>query len=168
MIYLWTFYFIYFYKLVTHVLLYGCEIWGFEALETKVKFLKYIFHVHRIPWHRSIICRTCKMPLRIQVKVRMLRFWSAIISNSEKYSSKIYFVWHYLHKGFCTSSWLHDIKITFVSTGLDCVWQTHIFFYSSVYMHLSPALALSSGKWHGFNTRRDVSFVWMYMYMTVL
>ena len=120
-------------KMVVPVMLYGCEIWGYEKLDIleklHLKSLKYILHLNRSTMSAQVFGESGLFPLFIDVKLRMISFWADLVNPScEKIASNVYKVCRNL---FCTgefkSSWLSDIKQILVNAGLECVWNTHRF-----------------------------------------
>lgn len=65
-------------------------------------------------------------PVSVHVKIRMIKFWTSLITcQSDKYSNKIYKALYDLHKnGTYTSEWLNSIRNILIETGYDCVWET--------------------------------------------
>ena len=80
-------------SLVASILLYGCEILGIEKNDNVEKvhlqFLKRILHVSATNPNSLVYCELGRYPFDISIKIRMLCFWSRLIST-EKLSSKIY------------------------------------------------------------------------------
>ena len=68
-------------------------------------------------------------PVNVLVKMRLIRFWSSLISNkAEKYSSKLYDILFNLYKkGIYFSKWVQAIKDILIETGFDCVWESQSF-----------------------------------------
>ena len=66
-------------KMILPILLYGCEIWGFENLEDIEvfyrKFLKYILKVNQQTPNCMVYGETGRIPLRIIIETRMVAFW---------------------------------------------------------------------------------------------
>ena len=66
-------------KMILPILLYGCEIWGFEKLD-KIeifyrKFLRYILRVNSQTTNCMVYGETGRTPLSIIIKTRMVCFW---------------------------------------------------------------------------------------------
>ena len=72
-------------KMILPILLYGCEIWGFEDLE-KIeifyrKFLKYILKVKSQTTDCMVYGETGRVPLDIIIKTRMVVFWNKTVTG---------------------------------------------------------------------------------------
>ena len=69
-------------KLILPILLYGCEIWGFETLDNIEifyrKFLKYILKVNDQTTNCMVYGETGRSPLSIIIETRMVCFWHKI------------------------------------------------------------------------------------------
>ena len=118
-------------SMILPILLYGCEIWGYEnngILEKlQLKFLKHVLRLNRSTYSQVIYGETGLYPISVHIKMRMVRFWCDI-KSSEKYSSKLYNILYRLHtSGICTSKWIESIRNIFIETGYDCVWDTQTF-----------------------------------------
>ena len=72
-------------KMILPILLYGCEIWGFENLESIEvfyrKFLKYILKVNSQTANCMVYGETGRTPLDVLIKTRMVCFWHRIITG---------------------------------------------------------------------------------------
>ena len=66
-------------KVVAPVLLYGCEIWGFENIDiiecVHLKFLKYIFNLKSSTPSYMVYGETGRYPLYVIVYTRMISYW---------------------------------------------------------------------------------------------
>ena len=69
-------------KMILPILLYGCEIWGFENLESIEifyrKFLKYILKVNRQTTNCMVYGETGRTPLNVIIETRMVCYWHKI------------------------------------------------------------------------------------------
>ena len=69
-------------KMILPILLYGCEIWGFENLESIEifyrKFLKYILKVNRQTTNCMVYGETGRTPLKVIIETRMVCYWHKI------------------------------------------------------------------------------------------
>lgn len=82
---------------IVPILLYGSEITGFENIRLLEKihldFLKGILKMKNSTPHSIVYGEFGKFPLEIQVKVRMIKYWSKILSGKDtKFSYKMYLV----------------------------------------------------------------------------
>ncbi len=122
-------------SMVVPILLYGSEIWGYENCniglleKLQIKFLKHLFRLSKSTMTNMIYGETGIYPLRVLIKMRMIRFWSTLIScNTHKYSSKLYSVLHNLYiSNLYSSKWIQSIKDILIETGFDCVWESQSF-----------------------------------------
>lgn len=83
-----------FHKCVLPVLLYGCEVWGFEdvtvLLRFQLRFLKMILGVKKSTPSCMIFGETGCYPLDLDIKVRILTFWyNLTFGAASVYSAKI-------------------------------------------------------------------------------
>ena len=69
-------------KMILPILLYGCEIWGYEDIECIEvfyrKFLKYILRLNIQTASCMVYGEEGKKPLSITIKSRMVCFWHKI------------------------------------------------------------------------------------------
>ena len=72
-------------KMILPILLYGCEIWGFENLESIEifyrKFLKYILKVNRQTTDCMVYGETGRTPLKVIIETRIVCYWHKISSD---------------------------------------------------------------------------------------
>ena len=72
-------------KMVTPVLSYGCEVWGFHtssAIErVHLKFCKLVLKVSKSTCNEMIYGELERYPLIIERKVRILSYWLKIVHN---------------------------------------------------------------------------------------
>ena len=65
-------------KVVTPVLIYGCEVWGYETLvdieRIHLKFLKHIFNLKSSTPNYMIYGETGRFPLHITIFTRMISY----------------------------------------------------------------------------------------------
>jgi hypothetical protein len=84
--------------MIEPILLYGSEVWGYEHLKViehiQLKFCKRILKVRNTTPHFMIYGR---FPLEIRVKLRMIAFWSKLVLNENKLSSKHQFSFKWLN-----------------------------------------------------------------------
>ena len=81
-------------SLVEPILLYGSEIWGYENLQiiekVHLQFCKQIFNVKKSTPNVMVYGELGRIPLEIQVKLRMVSFWSKLVYDENKLSSILY------------------------------------------------------------------------------
>ena len=70
-------------KIILPILLYGCEIWGYEDIECIEvfyrKYLKYILRLNIQTTRCMVYGEAGKKPLSITIKSRMVCFWHKIM-----------------------------------------------------------------------------------------
>ena len=90
-------------KTVKPILLYGCEIWGYgncDDLErVQLKFLKYAFNLKKSTPTYMIYGELGVKPILIDIKTRVVSFWSRLLTETEnKLSSLMYKIVYQMHK----------------------------------------------------------------------
>ena len=72
---------------VLPILTYGCEVWGFENIKIleriHAEFLRTITKTKKSTPHYMLFAELGRYPLDITVKIRMIGFWTRIISGKE-------------------------------------------------------------------------------------
>lgn len=77
---------------VLPILLYGCEIWGYQ--NTKLidlvhnQFLRSITKLRKSTPEYMLYAELGRRPLEIQIKSRMIRFWLSLVNGSQSKISK--------------------------------------------------------------------------------
>ena len=108
---------------IVPILLYGCEVWGFEDPEMievyHRSFLRKLLGVHRTAPNCMIYGETGRYPLKFQIKRRMIRFWLHTCKQSSKLSN-----------AFCLTQerlgnlkWYSSIKETLIEAGIPVVYM---------------------------------------------
>ena len=121
-----------FQTMVVPVMLYGCEIWGFESADIierlQLRFLKQLLRLNKNTMTELVYGETGFYPLSVQIQSRMIRFWTNLITNPDKLSSKIYkFLVDIHERSDFKSKWLASIKSILETCGFECVWETQRF-----------------------------------------
>lgn len=127
-------------KTIKPILLYGSEIWGFgnvDILErVQLKFYKYIFNMKKSTPSYMIYGELGVVPLSINMKNRVIAYWTRIIDNIEsdkttKLASKLYIIMHDLHnQNKLKSQWLDSVKYYLCSLGFSGIWYSQSFINS--------------------------------------
>lgn len=119
---------------IVPILLYGCELSGFENQFTIEKihldFLRSVLKMKKSTPHVMIYGEFGRFPLDISIKVRMINYWSKLITGKEdKLSYKMYNVLLYLHRNnIYSSKWIICIQNILQSVGLHYVWiDNHVY-----------------------------------------
>lgn len=116
-------------KTVIPVLLYGCEIWGYNTLELvnklQIKFYKFLLKLRDSTPSVMVFGETGKLPLSITIKVRMLCFWFklACCNDKTKISSLMYKILLHLYRSnIYYSPYLKFIEKIHNELGLSNIW----------------------------------------------
>jgi hypothetical protein len=113
-------------SLVLPILLYGCEIWGFENCDQIEvfyrKFLKRILNLNKYTPNCIVYGEVGKMSLKSIIHTRMATFWCRIVTGKQ---TKLSFILYSLTKSFnddisntFKSSWISKIKEILSHSGL--------------------------------------------------
>ena len=119
-------------KTIEPILLYGCEIWGFENLaileQFQIKYVKQILGLRQNTPNYMVLGESGKIPLAVQVKSRMIMFWQKLISgNQNKLSYQLYrFMLSDMINSNAEYNWLSTIKNVLTETGNYGAWLHQI------------------------------------------
>ena len=115
-------------KMILPILLYGCETWGYEALE-KIeafyrKFLKETLRLNKQTTSCMVYGEAGRKPLSIIVKTRMVCYWHKTVTGTEsKLSYKMAYLLRKMHEqDQHTSPWLQNIEQILNACGMRDVW----------------------------------------------
>lgn len=104
-------------KMVVPVLLYGCEVWGFEKLDSiervHLKFLKHILCLKSSTPNYMVYGETGRFPLSVIVFTRMVSYWCKLISRTNSSITNILYR-HLLNQTENTTStnpWIDCIRV---------------------------------------------------------
>ncbi|XP_056016752.1 uncharacterized protein LOC130053469 [Ostrea edulis] len=116
-------------KVVLPVLIYGCEIWGYENLQVveriHLKFLKHIFQMKSSTPSFMVYGETGRFPIYINVYSRMISYWATLLQGCD---FKIVNVLHkFLHtqylNGTVKNPWFECIQRILSMCGLSNIWN---------------------------------------------
>jgi hypothetical protein len=114
-------------SMVLPVVLYGCEIWGFESLsgieKLYSKYLKLLLPVRKSTPLYMLYGELGRFPVDITVKVRMIGFWYRMITGKQSKLSLL--VYRMLLNDYCTNFYDHK-WIAFIKSILDNIGCTYI------------------------------------------
>ena len=118
-------------SLIEPILLYACEVWGFENIDIleriHLQFLKRTLSVRSTTPNYMVYGETGRFPINISLKLRMLNFWSKLLENNSKLSGKLYQLLLTMHNlGECNSKWILFVKSILDNVGLSYVWNNQI------------------------------------------
>ena len=72
-------------KVIGPILLYTCEVWGYENIDiiekVHLKFLKFILNLKSSTPNCMVYGLTGRYPLLITVKTRMIMYWAKILTG---------------------------------------------------------------------------------------
>ena len=119
-------------KTVKPILLYGCEIWGHGNLDIleriQLKFLKHIFNLKRSTPSFMIYGDLGITPIAIDIKSRVVSYWSKLISMHDqptRTSYLMYKILYNMHKNkICKSNYIENIKDILNTCGFSGIWET--------------------------------------------
>ena len=115
-------------KMILPILLYGCEIWGYEDIQQIEvfyrDFLKEILRLNKQTTNCMVYGEAGRKPLSITVKTRMVCFWHKTMTGAEtKLSYKMTHLLRKLHEQNQHSSpWLKNIEQILNSCGMSNIW----------------------------------------------
>jgi len=116
-------------QLVTPILLYGCEVWGFHKLDQIEvfyrKFLKNLLGVHKGTANCMAYGELGKFPLTSMIEKRMVCFWLRLCQGkASKLSHIMYTLLHKLHSNTDFEvRWIAKVKEILDKSGLSNVWD---------------------------------------------
>ena len=118
-------------SLVSPILLYCCEVWGFEDLsaieKVHLNFCKRILNVKRNTPSCMVYGDLGRVPLKGKIYSRIIRFWKKILVGKEcKLSFVIYsFLYDQCQKNIFKSKWIQNTKSILDQTGNSFIWLNH-------------------------------------------
>ena len=120
-------------KLVSPVMLYSCEVWGFEKIERleklHLKFMKHILKVKTSTCSNMVYGELGRYPISISVKKRLIGYWARLIESKESKLSKIMYncLLNLFNTGVFVSPWVSQVKQILDDCGLSYIWLTQKF-----------------------------------------
>ena len=115
-------------KMITPILLYGCEIWGSTTIEPLEifyrKFVKRMLGISKSTPNCIVYGEVGRKPLQNQIYNRMISFWVKISEGkTSKLSTLMYSLIYKLHiNGSYNSHWLLCIKKILCDSGNPHFW----------------------------------------------
>ena len=143
-------------QLVKPILLYGCEVWGFEnCTQIEVfhrQFCKRLLKLNKATSNCMVYGELGQVEIAVAIQQRMVVFWSRIILGKQ---SKISYIIYRLLRGMMEngtyqSKWLNSVKATVNECGNQNLWSDESV-ASCEWVKLSLGLKLSDifkQKWH--------------------
>ncbi len=122
-------------QIVTPILLYGCEIWGFENLDQVQvfhrKFLKNVLKLNKRTANCMVYGEVGCFDLNMTVQKRMINFWIRLTQgNQSKLSVTMYKLLKQLHDRNNVNEtykpkWICKVKSILDSCGFSNMWHDH-------------------------------------------
>lgn len=119
--------------LVTPILTYSSEVWGFENLSSiekiHLQFCKKILGVRSSTPNIMIYGELGRYPLETNIKVRMVCFWYKLMINKNKLSGKLCDLLYSLYaNGNRSLKWISFVKSIFDNIGMSEIWDNVNFY----------------------------------------
>ena len=117
-------------QLVSPILLYGCEVWGFEDLKQiesfHLHFCKQILKLKKSTPNCMIYGELGRHKLAKTIEHRMISFWGGIVNgDNNKLSPMMFKYLRVLHeRDIYSSPWILKVKSIFEKTGMPFIWNT--------------------------------------------
>ena len=124
-------------KLVSTILLYGCEIWGvtdYVKLEqVHLKFCKSMLKLRKGTTSNMVYGETGRFPLSIDISIRMISFWHRLcLHQDQKLAGQILtFITHLYSSSNLKSPWLDKIKNILISCGIPFIFYNPLVIQTS-------------------------------------
>ena len=120
-------------SMIEPILLYGSEVWGYENLkiieQIHLKFCKRILKIRNTTPTFMVYGELGRFPLEIRVKLRMISFWSKLVTHDTKLSSILYRLMLGLkRKNEVNFKWINYIESIFNNTGMGFIFANQIAF----------------------------------------
>ena len=118
-------------SLVSPVLLYASEVWGFESLKDMEKvhlqFCKNILKVRNSTPNYMVYGELGRLSLETTVKRKIILFWNSLLSENNKLSSIMYKIMLNLHANQPSKfKWVSNVKSILDENGLSFIWVDQI------------------------------------------
>jgi hypothetical protein len=115
-------------SLVSSILLYASEVWGFENKESienvHLQFYKNILKVRSTTPNYMVYGELGRYPMEVMVKRKIVLFWNNLLCESNKLSSILYKLMFKLHDQNASHfKWISYVKSIFDDTGLSFIWN---------------------------------------------
>ena len=110
---------------VVPILLYGCEVYGFETIysieKNHLDFLKSILKLKKSTPNVMVYGEFGRYPLEVMIKTRMIKFWCKLLSGKNtKISCIMYKLMHYMYKkDIYKNKWISKTKNSIQDMGLN-------------------------------------------------
>ena len=128
-------------KCIYPILLYGCEVWGFEKMDfsrkLQLKFFKLLLGLKITTPNCMVYGELGKFPIEIEAKLRMLCFWCRLCNDISIGATKISSLLYMLCLSLYQSSefklpWIKYIHSVLKDLGLSYVWINQLQHHQSL------------------------------------
>jgi hypothetical protein len=116
-------------SLVTSVLNYGAEVWGHHVADdveqVHLKFCRYVLGVKKSTNTVALYGELGRMPLIVFRKLRILKYWTAMLKDTTTLRYKVYSMLRYdVEHGntYRGKNWAFNVKRILEDLGLSYVW----------------------------------------------
>ena len=117
-------------KTIKPILLYGCEVWGFDDLsvieQVQLKFLKFILNIKKSTPNCIVYGETGVLPLKIDIHTRMVSYWAKLIQpETDNLSSKLYWIAKdaFENRNASYFKWFTNVHNIFIHCGYSGIWD---------------------------------------------
>ena len=117
-------------RMVAPILLYGCEVWGFEDISIlerlHLKFAKIILKISKYTASCMVYNELGRFTIKKTVKERMVNYWAKLVSTNpvDKWCSLLFHIVRDQHEhGYLYSKWCSFVKLTLNECGLGYLWN---------------------------------------------
>ena len=113
-------------QLVAPILMYGCEVWGYEDIEkiqvVQKKFYKYMLRLNTSTPSAMVFGEFGKFPIDLKIKEQMVGYWAKLKlePNTKKWNVIMLNIIEELAQGkFVNSKWFNYIKLILTECSKD-------------------------------------------------
>ena len=114
-------------KMITPILLYGCEVWGCYSMKgieiVHKKFCKLVMGMPKRTPSKTVYSETKRKPLEIEVKSRMVSFWLKTATNQEFKWNHILMnvLFDHIANNYSLSPWCSFVSDILIKNGLGYI-----------------------------------------------
>ena len=117
--------------LVSPILLYASEVWGFENKDSiekvHLQFCKTILKVRSTTPNYMVYGELGRYPMEIMIKRKIVLFWNNLLYEGNKLSSILYQLMFRLHQQNPSHfKWISYVKSIFDEIGLSFIWNDQL------------------------------------------
>jgi hypothetical protein len=115
------------------LLLYGCELWGLSNCDiierVYLKYCKLPLNLKSSTPNSMIFGDLGRCPLHIDIKQRMLLYWTKLITRQQStFCSVVHrLMYHLRNTQNAIFSWLNSVQTILDECNCWHIWDTHIF-----------------------------------------